>query len=145
MLKKLSTISVLLVAGCAGQAVEQIPVGLSQGVVIDFPVEKSTHVEGNNIRFYNQEDFLGYVQKDALPVEEQPASAFIQRGLALTKQKGWEYKEVSKAPFAGYIVYIEGTATLHLASSRDKETVYTISASDRSKIEQILATLRTSQ
>lgn len=145
MLKRFSLSVVLLAAGCAGPAVKTIPVGLSKGVVIDFPVEKSTYVEGGNIGFHSQHGFQGYVQKDVLPTDEQPATAFIQRGLALTKQKGWEYKEVSKKPFAGYVVYVEGTATLHLASSEDKETVYTISTSDSSKIDQILATLRTSQ
>ena len=135
----------LLVAGCAGSGIETIPVGLSKGVTIEFPADKSTRVEGANISFYTQDGFLGYVHKDALPAEEQPGTEFVRRGLALTKQKGWEHKEVSRAPFVGYVVYLEGTATLHLASSEDKETVYTISTSDSSKIDQILATLRTSQ
>ena len=89
--------------------------------------------------------FLGYVQKEILPKEEQPAADFVNRALEVSKKKDWKIKEIAKDGFVGYVVYVENTATLHLASNQDVETVFTISTADPEKIDEVIATLKTSQ
>lgn len=132
-------------SGCAQTSVDLIPIGLAEGVVIGFPATEVSRVEGEDIRFYSKDRFLGYVQRDALPKDEQPAVDFVKRGLELSKRKNWKLKEISRKGFVGYVVYVENTATLHLAAEQDPETVFTISTADPAYIDQIVATLATSQ
>lgn len=133
------------VAGCAQNSVNTIPVGLSKGVDVGFPARGVSRIEGKEIRFYGENGFLGYVQKEILPKEEQPATDFVNRALELTKKKDWKIKEISKDGFVGYVVYVENTATLHLASDQDPETVITISTADPEKIDEVIATLKRPQ
>ena len=133
------------VVGCAQISTSTIPVGLSNGVEVGFPASGVSRIEGEDIRFYGESGFLGYVQKEILPKEEQPATDFINRALELSKQKDWKIKEISKNGFVGYVVYVENTATLHLASDQSAETVFTISTADPQKIDEVIATLKTSQ
>lgn len=135
----------LLVLGCSQHNTQTIPVELLNGTTIHFPTTQSTRLEGAEINFYDDNGFLGYVQKETLPKEEQPATDFIQRSLALTKKNNKEIKEVSNGDLVGYVVYLESTATMHLASSKDNTTVLTISTADKNKIDQILTTLTTSK
>lgn len=146
MLKKLFlSLFIVCAASCAQNQVSTIPVGLSSGLDVGFPARGVSRIEGDDIRFYGESGFLGYVQKETLPKEEQPATDFVNRALELTKKKDWKFKEISKDGFVGYVVYVENTATLHLASDQDTETVFTISTADPEKIDEVIATLKTSQ
>ena len=146
MLKKVFLCLLFLgFAGCAQHQGSTIPVGLSSGLKMGFPASGVSRIEGEDIRFYGESGFLGYVQKEILPKEEQPATDFVNRALEVSKKKDWKIKEIAKDGFVGYVVYVENTATLHLASNQDAETVFTISTADPDKIDEVIATLKTSQ
>ena len=144
MLKIIVLVVSAFLFGCAHQGIETVPVELFKGVAIEFPASNLSHVDALDIGFYSENKYLGYVQKEFLPKEEQPAVDFIRIALELTKKKKWKIKEVSRDHLVGYVVYLEGTSTMHLASTLDKETVLTISTSDE-KVEEILSTLKTIQ
>ncbi|MGB3622192.1 MAG: hypothetical protein WBA20_12660 [Ketobacter sp.] len=131
------------IAGCAQHQSSTIPVGLSNGLDVGFPANGVSRIEGEDIRFYGERGFHGYVQKEILPKEHQPATDFVERALELSKKKDWKIKEISKDGYVGYVVYVENTATLHLASDQDAETVFTISTADQDKIDDVIATLKT--
>ena len=131
--------------GCAQHFGGAIPVGLTEGVVLQFPAKGVSRIEAEDIRFYGESGFLGYVQKERLPKTEQPATGFVKRAFEISKKKDWKVKEISINGFVGYVVYVENTATLHLASDQNAELIFTISAADPNKIDDIIATLRTSR
>ena len=137
------TVSAFLFS-CAHQGINTVPVELFKGVTIDFPANELSKVAGDDISFYGKDGYLGFVNKEHLPKEDQPAVDFIKRGLAMTKSKNKEYQEVSKGDFIGFITYFEGSATLHLASSKNPSLVFTISTQKES-IGDVLSTLKTNQ
>ncbi len=134
---------IAVISGCAQKPVQTtaIPITLTQGVTVPFPTSQATRIEGDDITFYDQTGFLGFVQRDYLALEDQPASDFIMRAFELTKERNFELEEINLGSFVGYIIYKENTATMYFAKIQDKETVYTISIKNRNNIEQILASL----
>lgn len=117
-----------LLIGCGSEEPKSntLTFELIDGSSIEFPVTGKIKLQHANTNIYSDDNYVGYVNRDRIPAEEQPQ--FMGRAIKALQDKNRPLEVIKKNGFYGYKSEHEGFTLVQLIPSSHPDLLLSVSA-----------------